>query len=317
MAVTHDSAVAPTPITARVAGYLRLGKARIYHHTYGWLLALLLLRIDGLVNATTVTALVLTFVMVQAIQWSGGAFDDLGGFRDGSDAANYAGRPARTRAKKPLLIGVLNERQAMVFGVSCWVVGVAAGLLAVASLGGRAPLIAVLLLIGAQIASAQYSVGLKLSYRPVGLELTIFYVISAIALYPYWLIAGRLDPEILLLSALFGLWFLMVVSYGNASDRAGDAAVARRTLAVLLPPGWFTLVLVSLFVASITLLTLLFTTTRLNPLLGLAGVPVVVLHAVQLYYGAVRRDWRRARFLGLCSLDVGCLGLVVALALAA
>jgi 1,4-dihydroxy-2-naphthoate polyprenyltransferase len=314
---TIDRASAP-PISAsaRVLAYLRLGKARIYHHAYGWLLALLLLRLGGLVNRHTAVALVLMLVMVLTSQWAGGASDDLGGFRDGSDARNYAGRPARTVAKKPLLTGALTQVQAIRFGVVCWIVGVASGLLAAYSLGWTTPLAAILLLLLAQICAVQYSVGLKLSYRPLGLELTIFYVIGCIALMPYWFVAGRLNAEILLTSALFGLWFLMVVCYGNASDRRGDSEVSRHTLAVLLPPGAFRAVLGLLFAGSVTLLALLFTATSLNPLLGLAALPVTVLHAVQLYYGAGRADWRKARFLGLMSLDLGCLGLALAFVLA-
>lgn len=312
MTVTSASGATTIPIAAKVMGFLRLGKARIYHHAYGWLLALLLLRLDGLVSRETAAALALTLVMVLTIQWSGGSFDDLGGFRDGSDARNYAGRPPRTVAKKPLLTGVLSESEAVAFGLVCWIVGVSAGLLAVYSLGWRTPLVVVLLMLAAQIASAQYSVGLKLSYRPLGLELTIFYVIASIALMPYWVIAGRLNAEILYTSALVGLWFLMVVFYGNASDKQGDAAVSRRTLAVLLPLTWFKVALALLLAGSVTLLTLLFTTTRIDPILALAVVPVTALHAAQLYYGAGRNDWRRARFLGLMSLDLGCLGLALA-----
>lgn len=300
----------------RVLAYLRLGKARIYHHAYGWLLALLLLRLGGLVNRHTAVALVLMLVMVLTSQWAGGASDDLGGFRDGSDARNYAGRPARTVAKKPLLTGALTQAQAVRFGVICWIIGVASGLLAAYSLGWTTPPVAIALLLVAQVCAVQYSVGLKLSYRPLGLELTIFYVIGCIALMPYWFIAGRLNAEILLTSALFGLWFLMVVCYGNASDRQGDSEVSRRTLAVMLPPGGFRVVLSLLFGSSVALLALLFTVTSLNPLLGFAVLPVIVLHAVQLYYGAGRADWRKARFLGLMSLDLGCLGLALAFFLA-
>jgi 1,4-dihydroxy-2-naphthoate octaprenyltransferase len=300
---------------AKIVGYLQLGKARIYHHAYGWLLALLLLRLVGLVNRHTAAALVLLLVMVLTSQWSGGAADDLGGFRDGSDARNYAGRPARTVAKKPLLTGVLTEAQAVRFAVLCWMAGVASGLLAVNSLGWTSPLVAVLLLLVAQICAVQYSVGLKLSYRPLGLELTIFYVIGCIALMPYWVIAGRLSAKILITSALLGIWFLMVVCYGNASDRQGDSEVSRHTLAVMLPPKAFKVILGLLFAASVTLLTLLFTTAGLHPLLAVTVIPVIVVHAVQLYHGAGRSDWRKARFIGLISLDLGCLGLALAFAL--
>jgi 1,4-dihydroxy-2-naphthoate octaprenyltransferase len=317
MTAVDTPQVARVPASARITAYLRLGKARIYHHAYGWLLALLLLRLAGLVNRHTAMALVLLLVMVLTVQWSGGAADDLGGFRDGSDARNYAGRPARTVAKKPLLTGALTERQAVRFAIVCWITGVGCGLLAEVSLGWTSPLTPIILMLLAQISAVQYSVGVKLSYRPLGLELAIFYMLACIALMPYWLIAGRVNALILYTAALFALWFVMVVCYGNASDRRGDAEVARYTLAVLLPPAAYKVILVLLFATSVSLLSLLFATTRLHPLLGLAVVPVVALHAAQLYYGAFRGDWRRARFLGLMSLDLGCLGLALAFLLTA
>jgi 1,4-dihydroxy-2-naphthoate polyprenyltransferase len=315
MTAASASDMDKVPIGVKVVGYLQLGKVRIYHHAYPWLLALLLLRLDGFVRRDTATALALTLVMVLATQWSGGAADDLGGFRDGSDARNDEGRPAVTVAKKPLLTGVLSETEAVRFGVVLWLFAVAAGLAAVFSLDGKAPLAPWVVLLVAQIASVQYSIGLKLSYRPCGLEATIFYVIGCIGLVPYWLIAGSINAEILITSALAGLWFLMIVFYGNASDRQGDSEVARRTLAVILPPRMFKVVLCLLFACSITLLTLLFTTTRFSPVLAPTVVPVVVLHAVQLYYGAGKENWRKARFLGLCSVDLGCLGLALAFVL--
>src|SRR5439155_10550862 len=122
----------------------------------------------------------------------------------------------------------------------------------------------------------------------------------------------RLTGAAVLASPLFGLLVLMVVTYGNASDQVGDASVSHRTLAVLLPSGGLRVLLVLLPVTEIVLLSLLFTTTRIRPVLAVAAVPVVVLHAVQLYYGLRGDNWRRARFLGLLSLDAGCLGLALA-----
>jgi 1,4-dihydroxy-2-naphthoate octaprenyltransferase len=315
MTVIDRPGTARAPAPARILAYLRLGKARIYHHAYGWLLAVLLLRMAGLVNRHTAVAIGLLLAMVLTSQWSGGAADDLGGFRDGSDARNYAGRPPRTVAKKPLLTGALSQPQAVRFAIVCWIVAIGCTLAAEASLSWRSPL-PMLLLIVAQICAVQYSVGLKLSYRRLGLELAIFYMIGCIALMPYWLVAGRVTALALLASALFGMWFLMVVCYGNASDRQGDSEVSRHTLAVMLPPELYRVVLGLLWAGSLALIAVLFTTTRLDPLLGLALVPVAAVHTAQLYYGAGRGDWRKARFLGLISLDLGCLGLALALALA-
>src|SRR2546423_15129917 len=73
------SGVAKAPVGAKVMAFLRLGKARIYHHAYGWLLAVLLLRLDGLVTKQTAAAIALLLLMVEATQFAGGAWDDIGG----------------------------------------------------------------------------------------------------------------------------------------------------------------------------------------------------------------------------------------------
>ncbi|ONK10121.1 prenyltransferase [Streptomyces sp. MP131-18] len=316
MTATAAPGTTTAPGGGKVLAYLQLGKARVYHHAYGWVLALLLLRLDGHVGRDTAAALALLLVMVLTTQWAGGAADDLGGYRDGSDARNYAGRPARTMSRKPLLTGVLTEAEAVRFAIVMFAVAVASGLVAVLTLDGGSPFAAVAVMLVAQVCSVQYSVGMKLSYRPFGLETTILFIIGCIALLPYWLVAGSLNAEIWYTSALVGLWFLLIVNYGNASDRRGDAEVSRQTLAVFLPPAVFKGVLVLLFLGSVTLLTLLFTTTRFDTALGLATVPVVVLHAVQLYYGVGKEDWRKARFIGLSGVDLGCVGLAVAFLLA-
>jgi 1,4-dihydroxy-2-naphthoate octaprenyltransferase len=297
---------------SKIVSYLRLGKARIYHHVHGWVLASLLLWLDGQVNGRTAVAMALTLVMLLAIQWSAAASDDLGGYRDGCDAQNYAGRPYRTVVKKPLITGALTEREAVRFAVVVWLVGVAAGLAAAYTVGWKTPLVAIALLLFAQVCAVQYSMGIKLSYRPLGLEFVILYTIGCTALMPYWFVAASLNREILITSALMGLWFLLVVSYGNASDREGDAAVGRRTLAVLLPPAWFKAALHLFVVCSMALLTLLFTVTRFEPALSVCAIPVVALHLAQLYYGAYREELRKARFMGLLSLDAGFIGLAVA-----
>ncbi len=315
-AVRPDTVADPVRRGGAMA-YLRLGKVRIYHHAYGWVIAVALLYQAGLVRASDLPALFLLLIMVEAVQFAGGAADDLGGYRDGSDARNYAGRPARTVAKKPLLTGALNEPQAVRFAVVCWVVGVSAGLLAALLLAGRSSPWAVVWMLAAQIASVQYSTGIRLSYRPLGLELTIFFVTSAIALTPYWLVAGRPTRAAVLAAAVFGVWFLMIVSYGNASDRLGDAEVNRHTLAVLMPQRGFAVVLALLLLIDVTLIVALFTTTTLSSSVAWTMVPVVVLHGCQLFFGPVRGNWRTARFIGLASLDAGALGLVAAILLSA
>lgn len=299
----------------KVSAFLRLGKARVYQHGYGLLLAALLLGHEGRLRAADGLALALMLLALYAFQYATAGADDIGGFRDGSDAANYTGRPAFTVAKKPLLTGELTEREAMRFVVACFAVGVASGPVALWLLDGDVPTGALVVFVVALASCVQYSMGLKISYRPLGLETQVFLTTGVLVLLPYWAIAGELNRMSVLVSAIFGSWFLLVVAHGNASDRDGDADVGRRTLAVMLPDRAFRAVLVSLFVLSTALVLALFTTTTLRPALLVALVPLVAVHVAQQWAGALGQDWRKARYLGLVSLDVGCLGLGAALLL--
>ncbi|MFH9125686.1 prenyltransferase [Streptomyces globisporus] len=320
MSALAETGTAPPPgVVARpaswrkVISFLRLGKARVYHYVYGWALGVLLLHADGLLTAGMLASLICLLAGTLAIQWSASAADDVSGFLNGHDARNYAGRPLLTRVRKPLLTGALTVSEAKRFAASAFCCGMLAFSLAVSLQPGPVPLPALVLVLGAPVLGVQYSCGLKLSYRPLGLEVTILLTGAVTVLMPYWVASGALTPEVLLVSALFGLWLLLVVSYGNASDRAGDAAVRRRTLAVLLPASWFGALLHLLVAVHAGLLVLLFTSTRMEPACMVLSTPVVALQLAQLYYGVYRRELRTARFLVLLSIDAGAAALATAI----
>ncbi|MFD9307008.1 UbiA family prenyltransferase [Streptomyces sp. NPDC060048] len=315
MSAAHTSAATPVEPRLRpgIVSYLRLGKARMYHYVYGWVLGLLLLRPEGTAGARTLLALGCLLVGTLAFQWSSAAADDVSGFLNGSDARNYAGRPRVTMVRKPLLTGALTLPEAVRFAVVAWTCGMLAVPLAAGVLDRRVPWPALVVALGVPVLAVQYSCGVKLSYRPLGLESTIFFTGAYTVLMPYWFAAGTVSRQTLLVSALFGLWLLLVVSYGNASDRSGDAAVSRKTLAVLLTPAWFAVVLHVLVAVNAVLLVLLFTTTGLNSGLIALSAPAVALQLAQLYYGVYRHELRKARFLVLISIDLGFLGLAAAL----
>jgi len=292
---TEPSAAALVPPAARpkAVSFLRLGKARVYHYVYGWALGVLLLHADGLLTAGLLPSLICLLAGTLAIQWSASAADDIRGFLNGHDARNYAGRPLVTRVRKPLLTGALTVVEAKRFAVAAFCSGMLAFTLATCLQPGPVPLPALVIAFGAPVVGVQYSCGLKLSYRPLGLEATILLTGAVTVLMPYWFASGTLTSEVVLVSALFGLWLLLVVSYGNASDRTGDAAVRRRTHAGLL--------------------VLLFTTTRMDSACMALSASVVALQLAQLYYGVYRRELRKARFLVLLSIDVGTAALATAI----
>lgn len=305
---------AATPLRS-LSGYLMLGNSRIYQHFYGPILAGLLVHADGRWGSNTWAILTLAMVVLFGVRSGVGAADDLGGFRDGSDARNYAGRSPLAQAKKPLLTGSLTERQARNYLSLSLVVILIAGLTLVFLAGYRAiaPGFVSLLLVGCGL---QYSTGLKLSYRPGGLELVVFAMSGAVVLIPYWVLTGTVTASAAILAALFGLWFVMVICYSNAADTEGDRAVGRRTMAVMLTGNGYDAVLVGLYLISVALVVAANLALGFSwPVLLGAMTPVLVLHAVQLGDGLLHRNWRRARMVGLSSVDVGSLGLIVAFAL--
>ncbi|MFG2293377.1 UbiA family prenyltransferase [Streptomyces sp. NPDC048603] len=307
-----------TSISARprIVSYLRLGKARMYHYLYGWALGLLLLRSEGFLSgASREDMLVLACVLVGtlAAQWSAAAADDITGYLNGSDAHNYRGRPPVTMARKPLITGELSLPQAVGFALVTGIVGVFAVPAVAGILGWRVPAPAIVVALVVPALAVQYSCGIKLSYRPLGLESVILVTGAYTVIMPYWFVAGAISRETLLVGALFGLWLLVVVSYGNASDRSGDAAVGRRTLAVVLPPLWFAVGLHALVAVHAVLLAVLFGTTSLRPGSLVFAAPVVIMHLIQLWYGVYKERLRTARFLVLLSIDLGSAGLAAAL----
>ncbi|MFF2191376.1 prenyltransferase [Streptomyces sp. NPDC058157] len=316
------SVYAPPPVTTsvnsrpRIISYLRLGKARMYHYVYGWALGLLLLRSEGFlddVGRQDAFALVCVLVATLAVQWSAAAADDVTGYLNGSDEHNYRGRPAVTRIRKPLITGELSLPQAVGFALVTGIVGVVAIPVGAGVLGSRVPALTLVVVLAVQALGVQYSCGIRLSYRPLGLESAILVTGACTVITPYWIVAGTISREALLVGSVFGLWLLLVVSYGNASDRSGDAAVGRRTLAVMLPPPWFAVGLHALVAVHAVLLAVLFGTTSLRPGALVFAAPVLVLNLVQLWYGVYKRRLRTARFLVLLSIDLGSAGLAAAL----
>ena len=301
----------------RLVGFAQLAKLRVYQHLYEWLLLVLLLDLESVHPPGANVALVLVLVTMVAVQATACAIDDVVGFRDGSDAENYRANallaaPAKL-LPKPLLTGLLTERQAIGFAVTAAAVTFAGALGAVIALHGNIPPAAPLAYLAVFACAFQYSWGFKLSYRPGGLELVIFVVNAATLLLPYWSAAHTVSPLVAIMSGLVGVWFLLVVSYGNAADRDGDRAAGRRTFAVVAPPSVYRAFLMSLYLASVVLVILPFALG----LLRLAGllfvIPVLTMHTAQVHAGLIGDESRRAMRIGFRSIDVGGLGLAVAI----
>jgi 1,4-dihydroxy-2-naphthoate polyprenyltransferase len=163
------------------------------------------------------------------------ALDDVTGFRDGSDIANYGpDAPLRRKLRKPLVAGTLTVPEALAFG---WAATVLGGLLWAAAVlaAPTAPTWTVVLIAVLYVVSPQYSYGLKISYH--GFQ--EFYIAGlgvALVLGAYGLAAGRFSAFVLVQALLFGLGPLLFGVYSNTNDIPGDRAVGRPTVAVLTTP---------------------------------------------------------------------------------
>ncbi|KAA0020126.1 UbiA family prenyltransferase [Antrihabitans cavernicola] len=307
----------PTRITfgEKAAAYFRLGKLRVYHHVYAWLLAVLLLAHEGVSRPGMAVALGLILVGMFAMKIATCAADDVVGYRDGSDAKNYATGGHLPKSNKPLLSGMVSEREAINYGIIAGLIAYGAGAALLIPLQGDVP---VVFLVGYALVVAiavQYSWLFQFSYHPGGLEFVIFLVNTAEVLGTYWLIARHWSTDAVVIGLLIGVCMLLVVSYANFGDRVGDAESGRRTLAAVISPTIYRAMIAVLSGLSLLLLVAPFVIGSLNPWLIVCVVPALVLRGMQIRAGLFRDQIQRAVVLGFRSTDAVGLGLALALVL--
>lgn len=253
-------------------------------------------------------ALGLVLITLLGIKCATCAADDIIGFRNGGDAMNYQTEEYRPPRRKPLLTGVLTDREAVAFTSITAVLGLLAGAGALFVLDWKAQLGAVILFGLMSAFAVQYSAGLKFSYYPGGLEFVVFFVSACTVLVPYWLIAHSISANAMTIALLMGVWLLLVVCYANIPDRDGDAAVGRRTIAVIVSPRAYDVFLTSLCVLAIGLAVTPFVRGTLDAVTVVCIAPLIVMHLVQLYIGVIRHEALRARMIGFFAIDVGSIG---------
>ena len=240
------------------------------------------------------------------------AFDDVTGYRDGSDARNYdpEQEALRDRARKPLLDGHLSVEAAVRFGwasVAFAVVALAAAL----AVAPHRPLWAVLLVPTVLLLGANYSYGLKLSYRGFQ-ELVILATTGLTIAIPYGLATGRSTGLVWLLTYLFGLWSLMVSVYSNLNDVAGDRAAGRRSLAVRAPRRVYRGVIVALTVSEPAAILLALAVGAVPVWYPLFLLPVLAVRANQARTGLRQDNPLGARKLGVKAHRLGVVVVLVA-----
>jgi 1,4-dihydroxy-2-naphthoate octaprenyltransferase len=161
------------------------------------------------------------------------AFDDVTGYRDGSDAFNYGpDAPTRRLRRKPLLTGELTVEEALRFGWAALAASVGVTALAVAVAPYR-PRWAIVTTAISGAAFIQYSWGAKFSYHRLS-EVVLAGVAFGWLLGPYGLVAGSSGGLMLTEAVVFGLGPMLFGIYSNTNDIVGDSRVGRRTTATTL-----------------------------------------------------------------------------------
>ncbi|WP_028647115.1 UbiA family prenyltransferase [Nocardiopsis sp. CNT312] len=295
---TTAPAAPPATGRARLAAYVRLAKLDIVDYYIGLPLVLVMLapavrwqpETLGMIALILLAEVVLVAAMV--------AFDDVTGYRDGSDAANYGSDAARRRlARKPLVAGTLTEPQALRFAWAATAGAVALWVLVVA-LAPHRPLWAVAAAALTLLASVQYSWGLKISYRGFQELFLIGLGVSWIVV-PYALLTGELSGFVLVEALLFGFGPMIFGLYSNTNDADGDRAAGRITVAAIVPRRFNAAFIIALTVGE-SLLVVGSTLAGISPWwFPVVLVPVFAMRLAQLVIGFVRGDILRARLLAI------------------
>lgn len=305
------SATTTAAPAGRLRAYARLAKLTFYDYYLAapvvWTLLPTGLRDDPRVLWTLLVATLGWVAMTAATV----AFDDVHGFRDGSDHTNYDPAQAlRNRERKPLLNGDLTVGQATRFGYGTLTASLA--LLALAALVAPHRPALVLALIPFQVAiSVQYSHGLRLSYHGCQ-ELVLVLSPGLMALIPYGLSDGELTGAIVLESYLIGVWSLLVSVYSNLNDRAGDTVAGRKNLATVLTPPAYRVAIALLSLTETAALLIAWAAGAVPGLFLLCLAPVVALRLKQLNAGLLLGDALVARKLGVHIHRLGVAALLVA-----
>jgi 1,4-dihydroxy-2-naphthoate octaprenyltransferase len=289
---------APAPRSARTRAYLRLAKLDVLDYylalPLAWALSAPSARLSGAV-LTTLGLFLLgeLFVIAAAV-----SFDDVTGYRDGSDAVNYSSDARRRRlARKPLVAGALSPAQALGFARLTAALGTLLWAAAATSAPHRPPWA---LLLGAVClgCAVQYSWGLRISYHGFQ-ELFLFGFGAGMVLVPYGLTAWPVTGAVLLQAVLFGLGPMLFGLYSNTNDIEGDRGVRRRTVAAMLPARFNRAFVVTVSLAEVAVIGLAGLVPGVPGWLPLALLPVVALRAAELTLFLRGGDVLRARRLAI------------------
>lgn len=299
-------------VSERLAGLFWLAKLFMYQNYFGWLMAWLLLSPDAATRPGATAAMLLFLLGSVGIVSGTCALDDIVGFRNGSDAANYRrSGTQRDPRMKPLINGSVTDAEASAYVIFAATLAAVAGLAAFGALHWEAPTWAYLLYFLGGLLSIQYSAGVRFSYWPGGSETLLCAGSAAGLLAPYLAVAQRITAPAVIIAVLLGLWLVMISSCSNVNDAAGDHQVGRRTLAASAPPRVFKTAMVVFFALSVGSVVVLSGCADWPWWTVLTMLPAIAIHARQLQVGPLAGQWLRARRLGIVAYNVGFAGLLI------
>ncbi|MFC4376048.1 UbiA family prenyltransferase [Nocardia halotolerans] len=226
------------------------------------------------------------------------AFDDITGYRDGSDATNYRDNPSAMRRAhwKPLVTEELRLPEALRFAWTCLLVGLSLLVIGLLVAPYHPLWLIVLAVVGACI-SVQYSYGLKLSH--IGFqELLLFFFTVELVLIPYAALTGELSARVVIEGSLFAFWLMMVSWYSNLRDCETDRGVGRINVATMTSERTYIAILGALAVADVVVVLGLIAFGTLPWIFAALLLPVFVARLVQFQLGAIKRNPLLGRMLG-------------------
>jgi 1,4-dihydroxy-2-naphthoate polyprenyltransferase len=264
--------------------YARLAKLDIYDYYLGLPLVWSLLPVAARWEPYALGLLVAVLIAEAAVVAAMVGFDDITGYRDGSDAANYGSDAARRRlARKPLVAGTLTEKQALRFSWTAAAVGVALWAVVVVVAPHRPPW-AIAVAAVCLAASVQYSWGLKISYRGFQ-EIFLIGLGVGWVLAPYGLLTGEVTGLAVVQAVLFGFGPMLFGLYSNTNDVTGDRDAGRVTVATMVSADAHKAFVVAMTTAQVLLIAGAAVTGVAPWWLAIVLAPVVAMRVTHLVIG--------------------------------
>jgi 1,4-dihydroxy-2-naphthoate octaprenyltransferase len=306
-----QASVVATGALQRLGAFARLGKVQVWQHWYGIPVVWSLLPAQQAASPRVIAMLALMLVSIISVMAATAAFDDVSGWRDGTDEANYRlSNPVRSIRRKPLLTGELTESEALVFGRLAMVAGLGAGVAPYLLGAVWSPWVLVVFVV-AVMAASQYSAGLRLSYVGGG-ELLLVMATAVTVVLPYASITGSMSWRVVLEGLLLGLFLLQVSAFSNTADATHDRMARRWTFAARLSSRANRLFIAATFAAAWAVVLIGALLRALPVLLPLLLIPCWAINIVQLREGVLHGRLLAARALGFRAFDAGCAGLIAA-----